>query len=253
MRRVVVLSSGAVAAMALAACYPPHVHHQASMPLKAIARLDCPDTQGDLSLKSQASDGKSCAYADNDGTEVSLQLMAISGSDSRTALSPLEADLKSELSSANVAAASSGQAANSVGDKDRVDIDLPGVHIHTNGGAASIDTAGVKINADNAGAHIDAHEASSVKVDGEGHSKGVTIDAGEKGAEIHVNEGGAGVHQSFILASDVAGPHGYKFVGYEARGPIGGPLAVVSVKAKDEDHDDLRRDMRALLRRNVGG
>ncbi|MGI9168967.1 MAG: hypothetical protein ACR2FH_02155, partial [Caulobacteraceae bacterium] len=62
---------------------------------------------------------------------------------------------------------------------------------------------------------------------------------------------GSGIRRSFILASDNPGPGGYKTVGYEARGPVGGPLVVASAKAKSDDN--LKDDMRDLLRLNVGG
>jgi hypothetical protein len=251
MRRMILAAGVSGATLALAACYPPHPHHEAATPLKVVARLDCPDSQGDLSLKSQTGDGKSCAYGDSSGALVNLQLISLASTDARTALAPLEADLRSELPSAQGGA---GAAASGGSDKDRVDIDLPGIHIHAKGdGDATVDAAGVKVNANNAGAHVEAHDTSTVKVDGRGATEGVTIDAGDKGAEIRVNEAGSGERSSFILASDSPGPHGYKFVGYEARGPVGGPLVVASVRAKEEDHDDLRHDMRALLRRNVGG
>ena len=249
MRRLILLAGAAGVALMLAACEPPHPHREAATPLKVVARLDCPDSEGDLNLKSQTGDGKSCDYADSAGAQVNLQLISLASSDSGAALAPLEADLKSELPGGpiNAASAAAGPAA-----KDRVDIDLPGVHIHANGDAgATVDAAGVKVNANDAGAHVEAHEANSSKSDG--GPAGVTINAGDNGAEIRVNEPGAGVRSSFLLASDSPGPHGYKFVGYEARGPRGGPLVVASVKAKDEDHDDLRHDMRALLHRNVGG
>jgi len=44
-------------------------------------------------------------------------------------------------------------------------------------------------------------------------------------------------------------------VGYEARGPKGGPIAVATVKAKDRDagDHDVFKDMKALVRHNVGG
>jgi hypothetical protein len=41
--------------------------------------------------------------------------------------------------------------------------------------------------------------------------------------------------------------------GYEARGPAGGPVVVAEVLAKSDDDDDLRHDIHALIRRNVGG
>jgi hypothetical protein len=250
MRRFVLLAGAAGAGLCLASCSPPHPHHEAVAPLRVVTRLDCPDEVNDLTLKSQTGDGKSCVYADSAGTVVDVRLMALTSGNAMAVLQPLEAELKSELPVGQNGAGAG--AADKGGDKDRVDIDLPGVHIHANGDSgAHVDGGGVKIQANDAGAHVEAREASAAR-SGAG-APGVTINAGDNGAEIRVNEPGAGYRSSFLLASDSAGPHGYKFVGYEARGPLSGPLVVASVKAKDEDHDDLRHAMRALLRRNVGG
>ena len=61
------------------------------------------------------------------------------------------------------------------------------------------------------------------------------------------------MRRTFILASDDAGPNGFKVAGYDARGPEGGPLVVASMLAKEDDHDRLSDDIRELLRLNVGG
>jgi hypothetical protein len=62
------------------------------------------------------------------------------------------------------------------------------------------------------------------------------------------------ISMTYILASKTPGPHGFRLAGYEARGPRIGPLAVASVKSKsDKDRDEIYDDMKALLRRNVGG
>ena len=229
MKRLAVMLAGAgLAMLALTACTPPHPHHHADTPLKAIARLDCPDDVGELKRKSAAADGKSCLYADDDGAQVTLQLIGLAGQDPKTALAPLEAQLKTELPMSGA----------STSENDKVDIDLPGIHIHANGD-------------DHDGAAGKTHGSASVETKTPGG--GVSLNANDNGAEIHVSEPGAGVRLTYILASDTAGPNGYKLAGYEARGPLGGPLAVASVKGKDKEHDDLFHDLGDLLRHNVGG
>ncbi len=71
--------------------------------------------------------------------------------------------------------------------------------------------------------------------------------SGEKGR-------GEGVSARYILASDTATGE-WKTVGYDARGPIGGPLVVGIVKVRDKDgsHDDVFEDVADLVRHNVGG
>jgi hypothetical protein len=252
MTRFAIAAGGvSVAALMLAGCEFPHPHHWNDAALKTISTLDCPDSEGDLTRKNVASDGKSCVYRDDDGDEVTLQLVDISGGDVKTALAPIEAQLKSEMPAATGAKAGAN-AANGT-DNDRVDIDLPGIHIHANGhDHGDNDHATVQIN----GVGTDRSMTVTDKngpVAASATKPGVAIDAGDNGAQISVNEPGSGVRQSFILASDSPGPNGYKMVGYEARGPSGGPIVVASMKVKSDDHDSLNHDVRRLLKRNVGG
>src|ERR1700678_308419 len=232
------------AALALAGCHPPHPH--AAVPLQAVSALDCPDTQGDLTRKSAAADGKTCVYASEAGDQVTLQIVSFSGGDAHAALAPIEDQLKTEVP----AAAATPASPPGVSDKDRVDINLPGIHIHANGdGHADVDTAGVHVAAHG---HGGSDDNAVLQVDGLG-AKGVTVNAGEGGAQIHIEEGGSGIRARYILASDTPGPRGYRMAGYEARGPSGGPMVVAEILAKSDDQDDLRHDIHVLIRRNVGG
>ncbi|HEX7758465.1 MAG TPA: hypothetical protein VF459_03120 [Caulobacteraceae bacterium] len=229
-----------VSALALAACNPPHPRHGQNRDdeadnssLRVITKLDCPDEQGDLTRKSAAADGRSCDYVGQDGAVVTLQLASLTNGDTGAVLDPLGKQLRAELPAISPTppdATAAPHGDKSGRDTDNVDIDMPGVHIHADGDKASIDAGGW------------------------GH-RGVKIDADDHGAEVHVEDrGGPGVHKVMILTADSPGPNGYKVVGYEARGPVGGPMVVASVKAKDSDeHDDLLRDVRDLLSLNVGG
>ncbi len=243
---ILMLTTLAAVSLALTACDPPHP--RAKAPLRAIASLDCPDSQGELNRKSVAADGKSCVYATDAGDEVTLQLVALDGKDSRVVLSPIEAQLQAELPAAMVAATKTPGAP----EKDRVDINLPGLHIHSSGdGHADVDTVGVHVQAHDGGGK--GADQAVVQVGGGKGADGVTVNANDSGAQVRVDERGGGIRASYILASETAGPHGYKAVGYEARGPQAGPVAVAVVLAKSDEHDDLRHDVRELLRRNVGG
>lgn len=222
------------AASALTACHPPF-HHRGQT-YKAVTTLQCPATQGDLTRKSVAADGKSCAYQTANGESVTLQLMSVNGSDADSALAPLETSLRAEVPAAEANGAGPGEG--------RVDIDLPGIHIH----AAGKDENGggqVKIGRD-----VAITDGNTVVTDNTG---GVDIEAHKQGAEIRVNEGHGNIRRDFVLASDTPGPHGYKVAGYEARGPQGGPIVVGSMLAKSDDHDQLSHDLRTLIRINVVG
>ena len=239
------------AALALAACHPPHPH--AAGPLRTISALDCPDTQGDLTRKSAAADGKSCVYATESGDQVTLQVVGLNGGDARAALAPIEAQFKSEIPAATTASASAkgagGQGSAGGSDRDQVDIDLPGIHVHAHGGGgADVEAPGVHVHSAD---HGDGDNAV-VQVDGLG-GKGVTVNADEGGAQIRVDEGGSGIRAHYVLTGDAPGPHGYRMAGYEARGPAAGPIVVAELLARSDDEDDLRHDIHALIRRNIGG
>ncbi len=240
----------AVAALCLTACNPPHPHAKA--PLKTVSTLDCPESEGDLNRKSASADGKSCLYAGEDGAQVTLTLVALDGKDARAALEPIEAQLKTEVPAISTNAAPTPSAKGGVEkDGDRVNIDLPGIHIHANGDHhTDVDATGV---------HVEAHDGNgrdgdraTVRIGG-GDGAGVNINANDGGAQIRIEESGSGVRARYILASEKAGPHGYKVVGYEARGPKEGPIVVATLLSKSDDHDAMRHDIHRLIERNVGG
>ena len=243
-------ASLAFAALVLTACNPPHPH--AKGPLKAVSTLDCPESEGDLNRKSAAADGKSCVYAGEDGAQVTLTLVALDGKDARSALEPIEAQLKSEVPAISAPSTPTPPAKGGVEkDGDKVNIDLPGIHIHANGDHhTDVDATGV---------HVEAHDGNgrdgdraTVRIGG-GDGAGVNINANDGGAQIRIEESGSGVRARYILASETAGPHGYKVVGYEARGPKEGPIVVATLLSKSDDHDALRHDIHKLIERNVGG
>jgi len=234
--RAIFAMSAAGAALALTACHPPFMHRHNAY--KVVSTLDCPQTQGDLTRKSAAADGKSCDYVGTDGEAVTLQLVSFDGKSLDDALTPLETSLRAEVPAADKAAEKG---------EGRVDIDLPGVHIHAAGKDGDKDNSEVTIGRD-------VSIGAGNTVIGNDHAGGgVNIEAHDNGAEIRLNDSHGGTRRDFILASDSPGPRGYKVAGYEARGPQGGPIVVASMLAKSDDHDRLSHDVRALVRLNVGG
>lgn len=246
------MSVGAVS-VAVFGCTPPHPHAKVRAPFREISSLNCPADQDALRLQSKSPDGKTCTYVSSAADQVTLALLPLVGGDVRAALAPVEAALNAELPMAAKGNSAAGaSASNWVGDKDHVDLDLPGIHIHSRGdGQADIDTGGVHVSAHDDSGSSD-HRTAQVVIAGGRHG-GVTVDAHEGGAQIRVNESGAGVRQAYMLESDHAGPNGYRLAGYEARGPAQGPIVVAKILAKAHDADDLRHDVRDLLKLNVGG
>lgn len=247
-RAATVLSVSSVLAI-VAACSPPHPHHHDVGPLKAVSALDCPASEDELKLTTGGSGAGPCVYTDDAGDKVTLQLVALTAGDVTAALAPFKTAAEAELPAIKPAGGGATATASSGSREDKVDLDLPGIHIHTNGdGRAQVNAMGVHVDADDS----DSHHAVVTTPGGPGHDQ-VTVNASDGGARIEVRENGAGVRSMFMLASDHAGPNGWKSVGFEARGPQGGPIVVASILSKGDHNQDLRDAAKALLKHNVGG
>lgn len=229
--------------------------------LRVISRLDCPQKQGDLVRVSAAPDGQSCVYG-GDNAEVTLRRVSLTGGDAEAALAPIETELKALMPSIQPA---TGTVSTSGQGGKRTSIHLPGLRIDAGDDGADIRIGHLTVNSDNGAAEVkidknvtvsggNRTESVSVTSNDEDDDGDVNIRASDDGAEIRHSKRGDSIRSTLILASDKA-PSGYRVVGYEARGPKGGPLAVAVVKAKDRnsgDHD-VFKDMKALVRHNVGG
>lgn len=256
-----------VGALALAGCHRPDTaepeRHERGVrrdPLRVISKLDCPDKQGALTRVSAAADGLSCAYAGN-GAEILLRLVSLNGGDAEDALAPIETELKALMPTVRALAQAPGGAKEG---RNKTSIHLPGIRIDASDDGADIKIGDMTINSDDGAAEVrinknvtvkDGKSTESVSVTTEEDGDGdVAIRASDDGAEIRHSKKGGSIRSTLILASDKA-PSGYRVVGYEARGPKGGPIAVATVKAKDRDSGDhdVFKDMKALVRHNVGG
>lgn len=238
MNRLMLLAAG-VAALSLGAC-EREIHHGGwHEPLKTISKLDCPDSQGQLKRVSVSPDGLTCAYA-SDNTEVALRLISLTNGDAQAALTPIETELKT-LMPPPAPPAPPVPGAPATDDNDKVSIDFPGLHVRADNGNAEVKVGGVHVDADDNGAQVRVGDDTSVNAD-------------QRGAEIRQGRSSdAGTRATFILASDKM-PSGYHVVGYEARGPRGGPIVVAVVKSKAEHNEhSVFDDMKALVRHNVGG
>lgn len=230
-------------------------------PVRVIDRLDCPEKQGYLKRINVAPDGQSCAYATDKAT-VELRLVKLTSGDAESALTPIEAELKSVMPPPPPPPKPPNAKS-----KGHTSIHLPGVNIDSNEHGADIRIGHLTINSDGGAAEVkinknvnlsddDRKSAVAGAASDDEHGDGdVSINASNGGAEIKARKAGDNlVRSTFILANDKA-PKGYRLAGYEARGPKGGPLAVAVVKAKTRDtgDHDIFKDMKALLRHNVGG
>lgn len=271
MKSLLFLSACALVLTGIAGCAP-------TTPATARVALDCPSDQGDLKLSSTSPDRKTCLYSTRQGDQVSLRLIAVSGSYT-TALQPIEEELQGEVetgkapsaaakgvdvsvtttgSTASAAASAAKQAsddahgsaksAHKASDGDKGDADDDRDSDSHGGDHAHIDLPGIHINADDDKANVDVG--------------GVHVDAGENGATVRMfrdvrlrgealSREKRGFRSTYILARDDL-KDGWKSVGYEAAGPKSGPIVVAVFKAHEGARHDVSDDVKRLVRKNGG-
>lgn len=241
--------------------------------------LECPQTQGDLSRTSAASDGRSCTYMTSSGAEVTLQLVSAAGGADAT-LTSIETTLLANRSApkpddkamagepappapptaasatdAGKAAAAAAEQALEDSSRASVDvrIDSSGKHVTENGdGTMRVELPGIHITAN------ENDETAKVRVGP------ISIDANDSSATIRSRRevrlrGEAfsrekrGIRATFIYTGKDL-PTGHRFVGYEAGGPKTGPITVAIVKSKlDGDAgEEMYPDVKKLVRKNGG-
>lgn len=142
---------------------------------------------------------------------------------------------------------------------DDVQVALPGLRVKTEGDDASVRLPGIRIETtgDKADVRIGpmtirADDASG-SVDIDADDTEMTVRSQDEASEIRTRRKGAGIRASYVLVDETPSRQGWRLVGYEARGPRGGPLVVAIVKAKDRHEDDIFDAAKDLVRRNAGG
>ncbi len=125
---------------------------------------------------------------------------------------------------------------------DRATVRLPGMSVDANGDKASVRFGGFSINADDA--------TETVNIASEDES--VSVQAHDDAAEIRTRAPGDAVRTTYMLTDSTPANEGWRLVGYEARGPVGGPIVVATVRAKDRDSDGVFDSAKELVTLNVG-
>lgn len=169
-----------------------------------------------------------------------------------------------EAAAADAAAASADAAARAGGaaaSADRASVRAPGVAIEAEGDEASVRLPGMRIETrgDQAsvrigGFHINANDSDgSARVNtSSGGGDSVSVNAQNDAAEIRTSAGGEATRTSWILTDNRETESGWRLVGFEARGPVGGPLVVATVRSKDANRGRAFEDARDLVTLNVG-
>jgi hypothetical protein len=256
--------------------------------LKVVETLQCPQTMGSLTRKGSASEGGTvCTYVGPKGAEVSLHLVSLDGETPADVLKTFEQRLSADLpramaaisaaeanaTAAAVQADAAGAAADtaraaadpataeSPAQGDRTSVRAPGVAIDANNDDAtvrlpgmSIETRGDKASVRIGGFHIDADDSDgSARITGSSpDGDNVSINAQDDAAEIRTGASGEATRASWMLTDNRGSEAGWRIVGYEARGPVGGPLVVATVRSRDRNRERAFEDARDLVALNAG-
>ncbi len=222
---------------------------------KPISKLTCPDKQGALHRTGQTSDGLGCDYSDNKGQDVSLRLMPISNQSAETVLTDVEKGLFALVPSADLpptppTAAEQPEPPHA---GETTNIAVPGLKVSAENGRTNVQIGNLSIQTDDDNNQVKVEAAKG------GHSPllhsdqgAVSVNAKDDTAVIRMRDSGEGIRRSLIIASEKPGPEGYRLVGYEARGPIGGPLVVATIKGKGKHERQVFKDLKALVSANSG-
>ncbi len=279
MRSLVLLAG--VTALALAACDSERSvrissrgsggGESTSPALRVVDTLQCPQTEGVLTRTATGADGLSCTYSGPRGAEVVLRLIALDGRDVDTVLGEIERELQAVLPRAAGETADQAPppapsapptpaAPSANGDTtENVQVRMPGLSIRSEGDSTTIRLPGISIDSDGAasnvrvgGLTIDANDASG-DVDIRSDDESVRVRASNEAAEIRTRSSGDGLRTTYILVDEDPAQTGWRLVGYEARGPAGGPLVVAIVRSKDRREDAVFDGAKALVSLNAGG
>lgn len=221
--------------------------------LKVIDALQCPTDQGVLTRRGSATDGgQTCTYAGPRGAEVKLHLVQIGNSNVNDVLRRYQEDLALPTKAANVDVSVEtdehvettqvrmpGLSVDTKGDK--ASVHLPGMKIEADGDKANIRIGGLVIRADDSGSEIVAEDGDNKAV--------ITADAG--GAVVQASSSKS-IRATMMNVSANPAPDGWRVVGYEARGPNGGPIIIATFRSRDRSSDDIIDAAKALVTLNVG-
>lgn len=246
--------------------------------LKVIDTLQCPETIGVLTRKGSAhAGGDVCVYSGPRGAEVSLHLVKLETESADAVLARFERDLAAVMPHTAAALAASRDASEARAEADaasaeagsaraeasatsgeRASVTMPGLSVEAEGDRADVRLPGLTVDAEGDTANvrfgnfsIQADDASQT-VDVSSDDESVSVQARDDAAEIRTRAPGDTVRTTYILTDDRPAEAGWRLVGFEARGPEGGPIVVATVRAKDRNSDGVFDSAKDLVTLNVG-
>lgn len=132
---------------------------------------------------------------------------------------------------------------------DKASVRLPGMRIDADGDRANIKIGGLTIRADDKNSQVNIRSSAGAS----SNADTVTIDAHDGAARIRTQAPGQAVRATFLMTTRTPSAQtGWRMVGYEARGPVGGPIVVAAIRTKDRNEDRVVDAAKALVTLNVG-
>lgn len=195
-----------------------------------------PHTSAELRASADASQARIAA----DGARVEADAARVEADAARVEADEARRAADAGANGERVTVRGPGLTVNAEGEK--ADVRLPGLSVNADGDRASVQIGGFSINAD------DADGTASIS----SSDDSVSIQAHEDAAEIRTRAPGEATRATYMLTDETPAEAGWRLVGYEARGPVGGPIVVATVRAKDRDSDGVFDSAKDLVTLNVG-
>ena len=255
--------------------------------LKVIDTLQCPETIGVLTRKGTAHEGgATCLYSGPRGAEVTLQLVTLDEQTADAVLERFETVLAADMphTTAELRASADASRAQTAADEARVQADVaavaadaaaveadaaaaaadsahiraPGLAVDAEGDRARVRLPGMSVDADGDKAHVRiggfsiSADDSTESVDITSSDESVSVQAHDDAAEIRTRAPGEATRRTYMLTDRTPADTGWRLVGFEARGPVGGPIIIATVRARDRDSDGVFDSAKDLVTLNVG-
>ena len=233
--------------------------------LRMVVGLQCPESEGVLTRKGSASpDGQSCHYVGPRGTEVELRLVNLVNTTAETALDRIQNELPGDNPQPLKPLEPLEPLEPMSGSSKTTSVEIPGLKVEENGVRSTVRLPGMKIESDGDRSEVRIG-GLVIRSDGKSDKSQVHIKGpDEQNASVTVNSDEQATHVSALsqrnsirasyrrIAVQLPVAAEWSAVGYEARGPLGGPMVVAIVRSRANNDDRVFNAAKDLVTLNVG-
>jgi hypothetical protein len=233
--------------------------------LRVIDGLQCPESESVLTRKGSASaDGRSCHYVGPRGTEVELRLVRLDNRSAEAALKLIEDELPGKGVEPLQPLKPLKPIEPMSGSSKHTTVEFPGLRVEENGERSTVRLPGMKIESDGDRSEVrigglvirsdGKSDNSRVHISGtDGKTGSVTVNSNETVTHVNTLSQKDAIRASYRrITSEVPATSEWRSVGYEARGPMGGPMVVAIVRSRANNDDRVFNAAKDLVTLNVG-